>query len=53
VEYQRAIQKLCATGNSARTKTVCGGYLVRHKSSVHASYWHDIEVMHSGYGERE
>jgi hypothetical protein len=25
-EYQRVIQKLCATGNSARTKTVCGGY---------------------------
>jgi hypothetical protein len=50
VEYQRVIQKLRATGNSARTKKLVqarDGYSARDTKVVRTSYWRDREVMHS------
>jgi hypothetical protein len=42
------IENLCATGNSARTKILRGGYLCDTKV-VHANYWRNKEVMHGSY----
>jgi hypothetical protein len=53
VEYQCAVQKLCAVNISMRSQNCARWVLARDIKVVRTSYWHDREVIHSGFKVQE